>query len=133
MYASSFFSIKNDFVATGNLTFSKCRFLGDISPTSGEHTFKHNFFSNEIANNHSFEASNVILNVYYNVFKAIPNNKHVVLINAGTTWNSNNNTYMPETLVSQRGLGTYITITESNSIISNLNRGFNNGNYCCPS
>jgi len=117
--------IKNDFNATGNLTFSKCRFLGDIRPNSGEHTFKHNFFSNEIANNHSFEASNVILNVYYNVFKAIPNSKHVALVRSGTTWNSNNNTFMSETLVSQRGLGTYITITESNSIITNLDRGFN--------
>ena len=116
--------IKNDFDVRGALSFLKCRFLGEVDAKDGEHTFKHNFFSNEISTDHSFRPTNTILNIYYNVFKAIPNNKHVVLVDTGTTWNSNNNTYLTETLVSQRGLGSYINITESNSIISNLNRGF---------
>tara|TARA_R110001599_G_scaffold112657_5_gene277522 strand:- start:46 stop:1716 length:1671 start_codon:yes stop_codon:yes gene_type:complete len=116
--------IKNDFDVRGALSFLKCRFLGEVDAKDGEHTFKHNFFSNEISTDHSFRPTNTILNIYYNVFKAIPNNKHVVLIDAGTTWNSNNNTYLTETLVSQRGLGSYLNITESNSIISNLDRGF---------
>jgi len=116
--------IKSDFSVRGALAFSKCRFLGDLSVDEGEHTFKHNFFSNEISDVHSFRPSGSIVNMYYNVFKAVPNLKHVALVDPGTTWNSNNNTYLSETLVSQRGLGSYITITESNSIISNLDRGF---------
>jgi len=116
--------IKDDINVKGALSFLKCRFLGEVDAKDGEHTFKHNFFSNEISTDHSFRPTNTILNVYYNVFKAIPNNKHVVLVDTGTTWNSNNNTYLTETLVSQRGLGSYVSITESNSIISNLTRGF---------
>jgi hypothetical protein len=116
--------IKDDINVRGALSFLKCRFLGEVAVTDGEHTFKHNFFSNEISINHSFRPTNTIANVYYNIFKAIPNSKHVVLVDTGTTWNSNNNTYLTETLVSQRGLGSYVSITESNSIISNLTRGF---------
>ena len=116
--------IKDDINVRGAFSFLKCRFLGEVDVTDGEQTFKHNFFSNEISINHSFAPTNTIVNVYYNIFKAIPNNKHVVLVDTGTTWNSNNNTYLTETLVSQRGLGSYVSITESNSIISNLDRGF---------
>jgi len=116
--------IKEDFLVRGAFTFSKCRFLGEVDAINGEHTFKQNFFSNEISTDHSFRPKNTILNMYYNVFKAVPNNKHVVLVDTGVTWNSNNNTYLTETLVSQRGLGSFVNITESNSIISNLTRGF---------
>jgi len=116
--------IKDDLYVRGAFSFLKCRFLGEVDATDGEHTFRHNFFSNEISTDHSFKPQNTILNMYYNVFKAVPNNKHVVLVDTGVTWNSNNNTYLTETLVSQRGLGSYVNITESNSIISNLNRGF---------
>ena len=117
--------IKESIFFKGAFTFSKCRFLGEVKAQGGEHTFRQNFFSNEISTDHSFRPTNTILNMYYNVFKAVPNNKQVVLVDTGTTWNSNNNTYLTETLVSQRGLGSYVTITESNSIISNLDRGFN--------
>ena len=114
--------IKQKVRTEGSLTFSKCRFLSGAVSIDGEHTFKHNFFSNENSNDHSFEVEDSIVNLHYNVFNAVPNNKYVALALAGTTWNSSNNTYLTETLVSQRGLGSLVNITESNSIFSNLTR-----------